>query len=42
VSIVDPDRILAIDLAFVFGGGLGMFLISFVCGFAADIENQLN
>ncbi len=40
VSIVDPDRILAIDLIFVFGGGLGMFLISFVCGFAADIENQ--
>jgi len=38
----DPDRILAIDLTLVFGGGLGMFLISFVCGFAADIEAQPN
>jgi hypothetical protein len=36
----DADKILAIDLGFVFGGGLGMFLISFVCGFAADIESH--
>ena len=43
VSANDPDLILAIDLAFVFGGGWGMFLISFVCGFAADIlENPLS
>jgi hypothetical protein len=42
MSAADPDRILAIDLAIVFGGGLGMFLISLVCGFAADIEDQLN
>lgn len=42
VSIVDPDRILAIDLAFVFIGGLGMFLLSFASGFAHDIEAQSN
>jgi hypothetical protein len=39
-SGLDPDVILAIDLTIVFGGGLGMFLLSFVCGFAADIERQ--
>ena len=38
----DPDRILAIDLTFVFIGGLGMFWLSFVCGFAQDIEAQKN
>jgi hypothetical protein len=40
---VDPsevERILSVDWFFVFGGGLGMFLISIVCGFAADIEQQ--
>ncbi len=36
----DPNRILAIDLSFVFGGGLGMFLVSFVCGFADDIQRN--
>jgi hypothetical protein len=41
-STMDPDVILAIDLSFVFGGGLGMFLISLVSGFAADIENNSN
>lgn len=40
ISPDDPDLILAIDLAIVFGGGLGMFLVSFVCGFAADILAQ--
>jgi hypothetical protein len=38
---IDPaeaNLILAIDLSIVFGGGLGMFLVSFVSGFAADIE----
>ena len=39
-SIDDPDRILAIDLTFVLAGGLGMFLISFVSGFADDIERN--
>jgi hypothetical protein len=39
-GVSDPDQILAVDLAFVFIGGLGMFLISFVSGFAADIEEQ--
>jgi hypothetical protein len=36
----DPDRTLAIDLTIVFGGGLGMFLASFVSGFADDIERN--
>ena len=36
----DPNRILAIDLSFVFGGGLGMFLVSFVSGFADDIQRN--
>lgn len=40
---VDPsevERILSIDWFFIFGGGLGMFLLSIVCGFAADIEEN--
>lgn len=40
VSPDDPNRILAIDLTFVFGGGLGMFLVSFVSGFADDIQRN--
>ena len=40
VSVIDPDRILTIDLTIVFGGGLGMFLVSFVCGFADDIQRN--
>ena len=40
VSPNDPNRILAIDLTIVFGGGLGMFLISFVSGFADDIQRN--
>ena len=38
VDANDPERILAICWAFVFGGGWGMFLVSIVCGFAADIQ----
>ena len=41
LSNADPNRILAIDLSFVFIGGLGMFLLSFVCGFAYDIQQQM-
>ena len=37
-DISDPERILNICWAFVFGGGWGMFMLSFVCGFAADVE----
>ena len=40
MSTADSNRILAIDLSFVFIGGLGMFLLSFVCGFAYDIGAQ--
>jgi len=35
VNMIDTDRILTIDLTFIFGGRLGMFLLSFVCGFAS-------
>ena len=41
VSPDDPNRILAVDLIIVFGGGLGMFLVSFVSGFADDIQHSL-
>jgi hypothetical protein len=37
----DPERILAICWAFVFGGGWGMFLLTFVAGFAHDIQSQM-
>jgi hypothetical protein len=40
MNAATPDLILAIDLAIVFGGGLGMFLVSLVCGFAADIQQE--
>jgi hypothetical protein len=40
VSPQNPNRILAIDLVIVFGGGLGMFLISFLSGFAYDIRHN--
>jgi hypothetical protein len=39
-DISDPERILNICWAFVFGGGWGFFMLSFVCGFAADIEHR--
>ena len=36
----DSERILGICWAFVFGGGLGMYLLTFVAGFAYDIQKQ--
>ena len=39
-GVHDPERIFAVCWAFVFGGGLGGFLLSFVAGFASDIEAQ--
>jgi len=36
----DPKRILSICWSFVFGGGLGMFLLTFVAGFAHDIQSR--
>ena len=39
-DISDPGCILNICWALVFRGGWGMFMLSFVCGFAADIEDQ--
>jgi hypothetical protein len=40
VSSNDPERILNICWTFIFGGGLGMFLLSFVAGFSYDIQQQ--
>ncbi|MGD8406621.1 MAG: hypothetical protein PVJ21_23395 [Anaerolineales bacterium] len=40
VNSDNPNKILAIDLTFVFGGGLGMFLVSYVSGFADDIQRN--
>jgi hypothetical protein len=37
----DPDRILSICWSFVFLGGLGMFLLTFVAGFADDIQKRI-
>jgi protein-S-isoprenylcysteine O-methyltransferase Ste14 len=36
-GVSDPEQILSICWAFVFGGGLGMLLISMVAGFAHDL-----
>jgi hypothetical protein len=38
VSKSDPELILKICWSFVFGSGLGMFLVTFVAGFAYDIQ----
>jgi len=37
----DSDRILAICWSFIFLGGLGMFLLTFVSGFAHDIQKRI-
>lgn len=37
-GVSDDERILAICWSFVFGGGLGMYLLTFVAGFADDIQ----
>jgi hypothetical protein len=36
----NPERILSICWSFIFTGGLGMFLLSFVAGFAHDIQQS--
>lgn len=40
LRIEDLDTILIVDLAIVFGGGLGMFLLSFISGFAYDLQES--
>lgn len=40
LMIENPNRLLEVFLTFVFGGGLGMFLISFISGFADDIQRN--
>jgi len=37
-GVLDDERILVICWSFVFGGGLGMFLLSFLAGFANDLQ----
>lgn len=34
----DPEVILSICWAFIFGGGLGLYLLTFIFGFASDIQ----
>lgn len=41
-GVNDDERILAICWSFVFGGGLGLYLLTFVAGFAHDIQSQEN
>ena len=38
----NPERILGICWLFIFLGGLGMYLLTFVAGFAYDIGQQVN
>jgi hypothetical protein len=40
-GVSDDERILAICWAFIFGGGLGMYLLTFVAGFASDILKKI-
>ena len=37
-GVTDDETILAVCWAFVFGGGWGMYLLTYVAGFAHDIE----
>jgi hypothetical protein len=39
-GVVDDESILAVCWAFVFGGGLGLYLLTYVAGFAADIQRK--
>lgn len=39
-GVTDDESILAVCWAFVFGGGLGFYLLSFVAGFAHDVERS--
>lgn len=41
-GVSDDERILAICWSFVFGGGLGMFLLTFVSGFADDLQKRIS
>ena len=40
-GVSDPDAILSICWGFIFIGGLGMYLLTFVSGFADDLSNQV-
>ncbi len=40
-GVTDDERILAICWLFIFGGGLGMFLLSYVAGFAKDLQTRI-
>jgi hypothetical protein len=40
-GVQDDERIFAICWSFVFGGGLGMFLLTILAGFANDLQKPL-
>ncbi len=40
VSKSNPELILTICWLFIFGGGLGMMLLSFIAGFASDVDRH--
>jgi hypothetical protein len=40
-GVTADETILAVCWAFIFGGGLGLYLLTFVSGFAADIQQKL-
>ncbi|MCG2784271.1 MAG: hypothetical protein L6461_04120 [Anaerolineae bacterium] len=39
-GVTDDESILTVCWAFVFGGGWGMYLLTYVAGFAADIQQN--
>lgn len=39
-TITDADTVLAVCWSFIFGGGWAMILLTYVSGFASDIERQ--
>jgi hypothetical protein len=41
MNATDPEQVLSICWSFIFGGGLGMFVLSYISGFAHDIRNQI-
>lgn len=40
-GVTNDEHILAVCWSFVFGGGLGKYLLTFVSGFAHDIQERV-
>lgn len=40
-GVTDDEEILAVCWAFIFGGGWGMYLLTYAAGFAADIQRKI-